>query len=433
MPSVAFHTLGCKVNQYETEAMTEQFIKAGYHIGEFDEKNDIYIVNTCTVTNIADKKSRKMLSRAKKNNPEGIVIAVGCYVQIRHDELHDMPYIDLLVGNTKKNQLVDLVQAYQQDHQIEPEIEDVHHNIEFEELHIEAQQNKTRSTLKIQDGCDRYCSYCIIPYTRGIVRSRHPKAVLDEVNDLVSHGYQEIVLTGIHIGSYGKDLEQVTLIDLIEQLDRIQGLKRIRLGSVEPGLITEDFVKRLVNCKKVCPHFHLSMQSGSDSVLRRMNRQYASQEYFEKTDLLRRYYKDPALTTDVIVGFPMETDEEAEETIAFIQKIGFADVHVFKYSIRQGTRAAKMKPQVAGEVKNIRSHQLIEVAKKSKSDYLKRRIGQLQDVLIEESLVIDGQSYWSGYTDEYVRVYIQSPEQLGEKIFPVQLKGLLKDGIIGKI
>ena len=432
MPSVAFHTLGCKVNQYETEAMTEQFIKAGYQIGQFDEKNDIYIVNTCTVTNIADKKSRKMLSRAKKINPDGMVIAVGCYVQIRHDELQDMPYIDLLIGNTKKNQLVEIVKAYQEENKKEPEIEDVHHNIEFEELHIEAQQNKTRSTLKIQDGCDKYCSYCIIPYTRGSVRSRQPQAVIDEVKNLVAHGYQEIVLTGIHIGSYGKDLDGPTLIDLIEGIDSIEGLKRIRIGSVEPGLITRKFVERLKGCKKVCPHFHLSMQSGSDRVLDRMNREYTSQEYFDKAKLLRKYYDDPALTTDVIVGFPMETEDEAKETKAFVKKIGFADTHVFKYSIRQGTRAAKMKPQVNGEIKNKRSQELIEVAEKLKLTFIKRRIGKIQDVLIEEKTVIDEKSYWSGYTREYIRVYLQSDESLEGKIVSAQLMGLFGDGMIGK-
>ncbi len=432
MPSVAFHTLGCKVNQYETEAMTEQFVKAGYNIGEFDEKNDIYIVNTCTVTNIADKKSRKMLSRAKKNNPHGIVVAVGCYVQIQHEQLKDMPYIDLLIGNTQKNQLVEIVQSFQDQSLNIAKIEDVHHNIVFEELHIEAQQNKTRSTLKIQDGCDQYCSYCIIPYTRGIVRSRDPQAVINEVKELVLHGYQEIVLTGIHIGSYGKDLEGVTLIHLIEQLNQIEGLKRIRIGSVEPGLISEEFVQRLSQCEKVCPHFHLSMQSGSDSVLKRMNRKYTSKEYYEKVELLRRYYTEPALTTDVIVGFPMETEKEAQTTKAFVEKVAFSDVHVFKYSIREGTKAAKMTPQVDGEVKNQRSQELIATTAQLKQDYLNRHLEAKVQVLIEEEIELEGKMFLTGYTPEYIRVYIQGDIGLKGQIIHVDLVELFHDGIRGE-
>ncbi len=386
--TVSLFTLGCKVNQYETEAITEQFLRAGYAIGQFAEKNDIYIVNTCTVTNIADKKSRKILSRAKKNNPESIVVAVGCYVQMRHEELKEMPYIDLLVGNTHKDQLVKYIEVYQQHNSVNIDIEDMNHVREYEELNIQKQQNKTRSTLKIQDGCDQYCTYCIIPYTRGHVRSRQPEAIIEEVHLLVSYGYQEIVLTGIHIGSYGKDLDNVTLIGLIQQLNAINGLKRIRIGSIEPGLVTEEFVHALVQCEKVCPHFHLSLQSGSNSVLKRMHRKYTVQQYKEKVQLLCRYYDAPALTTDIIVGFPMETEEETKETLEFAQSIGFSDVHVFKYSKRDGTKAAEMKGQIDEQVKQRRSQQLIELMKEqlqlmAEIDCLEKQIHLLEEELLD--------------------------------------------------
>lgn len=410
MKTVAFHTLGCKVNQYETEAITEQFVGAGYSVKSFDEVADIYVVNTCTVTNIADKKSRKMLSRAKKMNEDAVVVAVGCYVQVAHEQLEEVPFIDLLIGNTHKDEVVQAVERYLDDNRKENLIEDVHHDVVYEELTIDGQEHKTRSTIKIQDGCNQYCSYCIIPYTRGQIRSRKPESVINEVEQLAKAGYKEVILTGIHLGSYGLDLEEVTLIELIESLDAIEGIERIRLGSLEPNFITEELLERLVACKSVCDHFHLSMQSGSDSVLKRMKRRYDTAAYYEKVELLRKYYDDPALTTDVIVGFPMETDEEEKETYEFVEKVGFSDLHVFKYSIREGTAAARMKPQVDGLVKTRRSKSLTELGDSMKKSYMDSFVDRLMEVILEENTVIDDVSYMTGYTSNYIKVYIPIAE-----------------------
>lgn len=443
MPKVAFHTLGCKVNQYESEAMTEQFLASGYTIVDFEESADIYVVNTCTVTNIADKKSRKMLSKAKKTNEDSVVVAVGCYVQVAHDSLEDIPFIDILIGNTHKNDIVSIVEDYLKNKKHINFIEDVHHNIDYEDLHIDAQQRKIRSTIKIQDGCNQYCTYCIIPYTRGAIRSRQPESVLGEVRALALKGYREIILTGIHLGSYGKDLDNVDLIDLIEELDKIDGINRIRLGSLEPNFITEDLLKRLVLCHSVCDHFHLSMQSGSDGVLSRMKRHYNSESYFEKVKLIREYYDHPAITTDVIVGFPMETEEEALETYSFVKKVNFADVHVFKYSIRQGTKAASMKPQVNGLVKTKRSKDLSALAENMKNEYLKSFLNKSVNILLEDDVTINQQIYKTGHTTNYMKVYIKVDDEsilagvnefyLTGTIKPVVIKDLFKDGILGEM
>lgn len=436
MKTVAFHTLGCKVNQYETEAITEQFLAAGYEVKAFEEKADIYVINTCTVTNIADKKSRKMLARAKKLNEHAVVVAVGCYVQVAHEQLDQVPYVDILIGNTHKNEVVSIVEQYIQDHKKMDLIEDVHHDVVYEELHIDRQENKTRSTIKIQDGCNQYCSYCIIPYTRGQIRSRKSESVIREVKDLAKAGYKEIILTGIHLGSYGLDLENVLLIELIEDLDKIPGIDRIRLGSLEPNFITEELLVRLKACKSLCDHFHLSMQSGSDSVLERMKRRYRTSEYMDKVKLLRSFYDDPAITTDVIVGFPMETDEEEAETLKFVEEVGFSDLHVFKYSIREGTSAARMKPQVDGRAKQNRSQKLIALGEKSKKDYLTRHLNKPLAIILEDKVEVDNQEYLSGYTTNYIKVYLPADRvetgHTGQNI-TVTGSSLFADGILADL
>jgi len=444
MPKVAFHTLGCKVNQYETEAITEQFLSKGYDVVDFDEIADIYVVNTCTVTNVADKKSRKMLSKAKKRNEDSVVVAVGCYVQVAHNSLEDMSFVDVLIGNTHKNNVVTIVEDYIQTNFNDNLIENVQNDIKYEELHIETQQSKSRSTIKIQDGCNQYCTYCIIPFTRGKIRSREPKLVVSEVKALAIKGYHEIILTGIHLASYGKDLEGVELIDLIELLDKIDGIKRIRIGSLEPNYINEKLLERLVACHSVCDHFHLSMQSGSDTVLARMKRHYNSSDYFEKVCLIRKFYVNPAITTDVIVGFPMETEEEATETLKFIEKVKFSDLHIFKYSIREGTKAAEMKPQIDGLIKTKRSKELNCLGRQMHSTYLSGFIDEKVEVLLEDGIKINNNTYKTGYTSNYMKVYIQTNERSGNlsvnnndrfmtgTIKDVVLIKIFKDGILGQ-
>jgi threonylcarbamoyladenosine tRNA methylthiotransferase MtaB len=431
---VAFHTLGCKVNQYETEAMSEQFVSQGYELVNFDEMADVYVINTCTVTSIADKKSRKMLSKAKHNNEQSVVVAVGCYVQLAHEELEDMPYIDVLIGNTNKDKIVEITEQYMETHQRDTQIEDVHHDVEYEELKVHTQLERTRVTVKIQDGCDQYCAYCIIPYTRGKVRSRQPEHVLEEIKALAQKGYEEFILTGIHIGSYGKDFAtgDMHLIELLEAIGQIEGVKRIRLGSLEPNLLTDDFIARLSNIQAVCPHFHMSLQSGCDTVLQRMKRRYTTTDFMRRVDALREVYDKPAITTDIIVGFPGETDEEHEETVDFLAGLGFADCHVFKYSIRKGTAAANMKGQVDGNIKNQRSHELSELAESMKHEYLKPFISTEDYVLIEDQEQVDTHDYLVGYTTRYVKVYIENIDEryMGSEV-KVLLTDFYRDGVLG--
>ncbi len=428
MKSVAFCTLGCKVNQYETDAMEEMFLAAGYQVRTFKEKADVYVINTCTVTNIADRKSRQMLHRAKKMNPDSVVAAVGCYVQAAAERLKEDPDIDLIVGNNKKSQIVTLVEELldarshkdaglsgDPHEEIHEALVDINHTKEYEELHVSRVCEHTRAYIKIQDGCNQFCSYCIIPYARGRVRSRDPEDILSEVQTLVERGYKEIVLTGIHISSYGLDFDNTEynlsgnrehLISLIESLSKLGGLERIRLGSLEPRIITEDFVQRLCRIPQICPHFHLSLQSGCDTVLARMNRKYTGDQYDASCKLLRRYFDTPAITTDVIAGFPGETPEEFEEGAAFLEHIGFAEMHVFKYSRREGTRAAAMKDQVDEGVKNQRSARLLELDRKMKDAFISQWQGREVKVLLEEKVVIDGKEYMSGHTKEYIRAVV---------------------------
>ena len=390
MRSVAFCTLGCKVNQYETDAMEELFLKAGYEIRDFHEKADIYVINTCTVTNMADRKSRQMIHRAKRKNPEAVIVAAGCYVEAAGEAVQEDASIDLIIGNNCKGQIVSMVEAFMEEHQKIVCKTDINHNCDYETMTISKVSEHTRAYIKIQDGCNQFCSYCIIPYARGRVRSRKPEDIFSEVFSLAKAGYKEIVLTGIHISSYGKDFEeQENLISLVEKLAVIEGIERIRFGSLEPGFITEDVVVRLAAIEKICPHFHLSLQSGCNETLKRMNRHYTAEEYEEKCKLLRRYFDRPSFTTDVIVGFPGETEEEFEQTEAFLEKIHFAEMHIFKYSPRKGTRAAVMPDQIDERIKTERSAKLLALAEKMSSDYQADCQDKVLQVLIEEKVPSD--------------------------------------------
>ena len=430
--TVAFLTLGCKVNSYETEAMQKLFEDEDYQVVDFDSKADVYVVNTCTVTNIADRKSRQMLHRARKLNENATVIAVGCYVQAAKDVLEQDDAIDIVIGNNNKNKIIDILKEYNQGKNIEDEaVIDLSIEAKYEPLMIESVTEKVRAYIKIQDGCNQFCSYCIIPYARGRVRSRDEESIMEEVQNLVTKGYKEIVLTGIHLTSYGIDLDErkeSKLLALIVNLSKIEGLERIRLGSLEPRIITEDFAKTLAVNKKFCPHFHLSLQSGSDETLKRMNRKYSPKEYFEKCELLRKYFDNPAITTDVIVGFPGETEEEFNETKQFLAKVAFAQMHVFKYSKRNGTRAYSMPDQVKEEIKAERSNILIDLNAKMMEDYHSSFIGKSERILVEEIIEIDGKQYQIGHNERYVKLAINAEKSLINQIVTVNvIKDLTKE------
>ena len=418
--TVAFCTLGCKVNQYETDAMRGSFEAEGYEVKEFSQEASVYVINTCTVTNMADRKSRQMMHRAKKKNPDGIIVAVGCYVQAAKEQLEEDTLIDLVIGNNMKSQVVQIVEQYIQDNRHTEDrdayVADIAHSHEYETMHIETVSEHTRAYIKIQDGCNQFCSYCIIPYARGRVRSRKMEDILQEVRNLTANGYKEIVLTGIHISSYGLDFEHTAdeqedygpfknsaLIDLIETLSGIEGLERIRLGSLEPRIITENFVRRLCKVPQICPHFHLSLQSGCDETLKRMNRHYTTALYLEKCGILRQYFDRPALTTDVIVGFPGETEEEFAQTERFLETVHFSDMHIFKYSKRRGTKAADMPNQIDPQLQSVRSEKLIALGERMKDDFLEACKDQEQIVLIEEETEIDGTKYMTGHSKNYIR------------------------------
>ena len=418
--SVAATTLGCKVNQAETDSMLDMLSAAGADIVDFEEKADIYIVNTCSVTNIADKKSRQMLHRAKKRNPESIVIAAGCYVQSAKELLEQDESVDIVISNNKKKDITDIVNDdinvrkneggdAPADGEKKEYFVDISKETEYEEMGGHVPVGHTRAYVKIQDGCNQFCSYCIIPYVRGRIRSRSEEAVIAEVTKLAESGIKEVVLTGIHISSYGKDKNnEGALIDLIDAISKIKGIKRIRLGSLEPGIITEDFVRRVSANKKVCPHFHLSLQSGCNTILKRMNRKYTREQYFEKCEMLREAYDAPALTTDVIVGFPGETDEEFEETVQYLTKLNLYEMHIFKYSPRKGTVAAAMKDQVSPEVKNKRSDVLLELAERGKKAYEAKYEDAELEVLVEEVLHREDGTYLRGHTERYMDILIKA-------------------------
>lgn len=404
MKKVALHNLGCKVNAYETEAMQQMLEAAGYEIVTFNDPADVYVINTCSVTNMADRKSRQMLHRAKKQNPDAVVVAAGCYVQTKEEEAVADEAIDIIIGNNKKHELVTKLDEYFRDHgKIDAVLDINDKNQEFEELYLDKPSEHTRAFIKVQDGCNQFCSYCIIPYARGRVRSRNMDSVLEEVNRLAANGYQEVVLTGIHLSSYGIETGE-SLLHLIQEIHKVQGIERIRLGSLEPKVVTEEFAQELSKLEKVCPHFHLSLQSGCDATLQRMNRKYTAEEYENGCKILRKYFEHPAITTDVIVGFPGETNEEFAETRTFLERIHFYEMHIFKYSKRQGTRAAVMKDQIPENIKTDRSADLIELGVKMSDEFRRYYLGREEEVLFEEETKVDGQNYYVGYTKEYVKV-----------------------------
>ncbi len=430
---VAFHTLGCKVNSYETEAMSELFEKDGYEVVPFSDLADVYVINTCTVTNIADRKSRQMLHRARRQNQNALVVAVGCYVQADRSKAESDPAIDIVVGNNQKMHIVDIVEQYRAPHEnaAEDGVADIDRVSEYEDLSIERALEHTRAYIKIQDGCNQFCSYCLIPYVRGRVRSRAAGDILAEAGRLVNNGYQEIVLTGIHVSSYGTDLSSEEpardLLGLIQRLHDIEGLQRIRLGSLEPQVVTETFAKTLASLHKVCPHFHLSLQSGCDATLRRMNRRYTAEQYARACEMLRTYFYHPAITTDVIVGFPGESEEEFAQTYAFVESVHFFETHIFKYSKRERTLAARMPDQIAEPVKTKRSGQLIRLNERQRLRYLSQWLNKEVSVLFEETVTEDGISYAVGHIPEYCKVYVCTDEPLANQLRTVTVRQVFQE------
>ncbi|MCC8029319.1 MAG: tRNA (N(6)-L-threonylcarbamoyladenosine(37)-C(2))-methylthiotransferase MtaB [Lachnospiraceae bacterium] len=459
MKRAALHSLGCKVNSYETEAMRQMLEAEGYEIVPFHEKADLYVINTCSVTNVADRKSRQMLHRARKQNPDAIIAAAGCYVQTSREQAGSDPAIDIIIGNNRKQDLAAIIREFEESRARKPDessVPDPEKNCAseqeesctsesgkclakqavfmspdlnrpdpaYENLKVSHPAEHTRAFLKVQDGCNQFCSYCIIPYARGRVRSRQPEDVIRETRELAANGYQEIVLTGIHLSSYGTDLG-CALIDLIRELHAVEGIRRIRLGSLEPGVITESFVRELAGLNKVCPHFHLSLQSGSNTVLKRMNRRYTAEEYFDKCGLLRKYYEHPALTTDIIVGFPGETREEFAETCAFVKRVSFYEIHVFKYSKRSRTAAARMDGQLTEQIKAERSRELLKVSEEMKERFVSWYEGRKVEVLFEEPVTVNGRNYYEGFTPEYVKTWICTDESLRNRIKMVEFFRLI--------
>ncbi len=434
MKKAALHNLGCKVNFYETEAMKEILEQTGYEIVPFEERADIYIVNTCSVTNMADRKSRQILHRAKHRNPDAVVVAAGCYVQAAGRGLLQDGTVDILIGNNEKMNLPEILKAWEEEHS-PGRIHDMTHEREYEGLSLSRTAEHTRAYVKIQDGCDQFCSYCIIPYTRGRVRSRRLPDILMEADRLADNGYQEIVLTGIHLDSYGTDSasEEETLLTVIEETAKIGGIRRIRLGSLEPRIMTDEFVRRLAAVEKLCPHFHLSLQSGCDETLKRMNRKYRTQEFRDCCARLREAFQIPALTTDVIVGFPGETEEEFEKTVEFLKEICFYETHVFKYSRRKGTRADRMEGQVPEEVKTRRSSVLLKMTEENSAAYRRKLLGNTVEVLMEEAYEFNGRMYQAGYTRDYVRVAVPGETALTNKLIWVKAERMLdKETVCGR-
>lgn len=438
MRTVAYHNLGCKVNAYEMDAMLQALRQSGYQIVPFGEKADIYIVNTCTVTNIADRKSRQMLHKAKRTNPEGIVVAVGCYVQSDTQAVEADSAVDLMVGNNRKKDLVAILENYFKGISQESVI-DINHTSEYEEMRLTATEEHTRAYIKIQDGCNQFCTYCMIPYARGRVRSRKKSDVIEEIKGLVRAGYKEFVLTGIHISSYGMDCkgEQENLLTLAQAIDRIDGVERIRLGSLEPRIVTEEFAESLAKLRHICPHFHLSLQSGCETVLKRMNRHYTPEEYLQGVECLRRVFAHPAITTDIIVGFPGETPEEFEQTRQFAAAVRFYEMHIFKFSKRKGTKAAVMPGQVPEGIKTQRSGILQCMELQDSRDFRAFYIGRDAQVLFEEKKEFGGQEYWVGHTREYVKVALlirdnshEKSEYLQNRLISGKITGFLQNDVL---
>ncbi|AEV67861.1 tRNA (N(6)-L-threonylcarbamoyladenosine(37)-C(2))-methylthiotransferase MtaB [Acetivibrio clariflavus] len=432
MKKVAFYTLGCKVNQYETEAISEIFRKNGYEVVDFEDVADVYIINTCTVTNLSDRKSRQMIRRAKKSNKDSIIVAVGCYAQVSPDEVLGIPEVNLVIGTKDKGKIIEKINLIEKGMNKVNLVEDIMKTREFEELGVEVYKERTRAYIKIQEGCNQFCSYCIIPYARGPIRSRSVEYILDEVNRLVSNGYKEIVLTGIHIASYGKDLKNTSLLDIIKKVHEIDGVERIRLGSIEPTTVNREFVDEISRLRKLCPHFHISLQSGCDSTLKRMNRKYTTEEYRSAVSLLRSSIEDVAVTTDVMVGFPGETDMEFNETVKFLEEINFAAMHVFKYSQRKGTPAANFENQVSPQKKEERSNILLELSARMTREFNKRFEGRIMDVLFEQD-VKDRDGIIEGLTSNYIKVLCEGESYLNGQILKVKLLEAVEDYVKGMI
>lgn len=437
MKKVAFHTLGCKVNIYETEAMQELMQKAGYSIVDFDDKADIYVVNTCSVTNMADRKSRQMLHKAKKDNPDAVIVAVGCYVQAAAKSIKQDEKIDIIIGNNMKNKIADIINDYYE-HQ-DPNTVDISGDFvldiskikEYEEFRVLKHKEHTRAFIKIQDGCNQFCSYCIIPYTRGRVRSRSIEEIEKEVRDLINAGYKEVILTGIHISSYGLDFEdRIQLIELVEKVAKVAGVERLRISSLEPRIITEEFVERLAKLDNFCPHFHLSLQSGSDNTLKAMSRRYDASEFKEGVRLIRKYFDMPALTTDIIAGFPGETEDDFTESLEYIRDIGFFELHVFPYSKREGTKAASMKETLSNKDKTRRVNLLLSMQEPIRRKFLEEKIGKEVEVLIESEFEHDNKRYVLGHSKEYIKVALPYIEKARNMIIPAKLISFIKDDII---
>jgi len=437
LKKVAFHTLGCKVNIYETEAMQELMQKAGYSIVDFDDKADIYVVNTCSVTNMADRKSRQMLHKAKKDNPDAVIVAVGCYVQAAAKSIKQDEKIDIIIGNNMKNKIADIINDYYE-HQ-DPNTVDISGDFvldiskikEYEEFRVLKHKEHTRAFIKIQDGCNQFCSYCIIPYTRGRVRSRSIEEIEKEVRDLVNAGYKEVILTGIHISSYGLDFEEkIQLIELVEKVAKVAGVERLRISSLEPRIITEEFVERLAKLDNFCPHFHLSLQSGSDNTLKAMSRRYDASEFKEGVRLIRKYFYMPALTTDIIAGFPGETEDDFTESLEYIRDIGFFELHVFPYSKREGTKAASMKETLSNKDKTRRVNLLLSMQEPIRRKFLEEKIGKEVEVLIESEFEHENKRYVLGHSKEYIKVALPYIEKARNMIIPAKLISFIKDDII---
>ncbi len=429
MKKVAFYTLGCKVNQYETEAMTELFKNDGYEITHFEDFSDIYIINTCTVTSMSDRKSRQIIRRAKKKNPDAIIVVTGCYAQTAPDDVLKIDGVNMVLGTNERHRIVELTKNLLSDSK-QKEVYNIMNSHEFEELSISSYSERTRAFIKIQEGCNQFCSYCIIPYARGPIRSRDPKSVIDEITTLSKNGFTEVVLTGIHVASYGKDLLDMDLGKLLVMVNDIDGIKRIRLSSIEPMTLNESFIKAILPCKKLCHHFHLSLQSGSDATLKRMNRKYTTEEYKSVVAGLRTAYPDVAITTDIMVGFPGETDEEFDQTVEFVKSIKFADAHIFQYSPRKGTVAARRPDQISPKIKESRSKVLLEITEKNRKEFLESFIGKTLEVLFEQP-TNDG--FFEGKTDNYITVCVPYEENLSGKFFEVKAEMIKGERIYGKI
>lgn len=431
MKKAAFYTLGCKVNQYETEAMAEMFKSSGYEITDFESYADVYVINTCTVTNMSDRKSRQIIRRAKKTNPDAIVAVTGCYAQTSPEDVKKIDGVNIVVGTKDRKNIVELTEAASADNCIDT-VSDIMHTHDFEDLSIKTYQNRTRAYIKIQDGCNQFCSYCIIPYARGPVRSRPEHEVIAEIQKLADDGFSEIILTGIHVASYGKDLENCDLASLICKADKTDGIKRIRLSSIEPMTLNDDFIERIKPCSKLCHHFHLSLQSGCDETLKRMNRKYTCAEYENIVNGLRKNFADAAITTDIMVGFPGETEDEFLKTSEFVQRISFADAHIFQYSQRKGTPAAKRPDQVAPEIKEKRSKIIAEITQKSRDEFRNQFIGCELEVLFEQPYHKDNE-YFEGKTSNYLTVIVPTSENLSGQIRNVTLLEMKDDVIVGKL